>query len=79
MVGLPLAPKGERKESSPGELDVDIDRNQCCPGERLYRVPSRSILASLDRPAAVPLDRKTLLARFDGIRQFVQSSTGGTQ
>jgi hypothetical protein len=34
-------------------------------------------LASLDRRAAVPLDRKTLLARFDGIRQFVQSSIGG--
>jgi hypothetical protein len=65
--------------SPPSELNVDIDCNQRCPGERLCRVPSHSILASLDRPAAVPLDRKTLLSRFDGIRQFVQSSIGSAQ
>jgi hypothetical protein len=42
----------------------------------LRRVRNRSILAlseaAFDRTPAAPLDRESLLARFDGIRQFAR-------
>src|SRR5687768_13523632 len=57
---------------------IAIDCTQCRPGAALASFPRWLNLCAMSEPAfdrapaAVPLDRETLLARFDGIRQFAR-------